>query len=57
MWTSNFIIEHDISSWSDGYAYTESIEASTTRRSCGRPTRPTLVPGMPYYNLLLPEHI
>jgi peptide/nickel transport system substrate-binding protein len=57
VWTSNFIIEHDISSWSDGYTYTESIEAVDDQTIVWKTTRPTLVPGMPYYNLILPEHI
>ena len=54
VWTSNFIIEHDISSWSDGYTYTESIEAVDDQTIVWKTDRPTLVPGLPWYNLILP---
>ena len=57
VWTGNFIIEHDISSWSDGYTYTESIEAVDDQTIVWKTTRPTLVPGLPGYNLILPEHV
>jgi peptide/nickel transport system substrate-binding protein len=56
-WTGNFIVENDISSWSDGYTYTESIEAVDDQTIVWKTTRPTLVPGLPGYNLLLPEHV
>jgi peptide/nickel transport system substrate-binding protein len=57
VWTGNFIIEHDISSWSDGYTYTESIVAVDDQTIVWKTTRPTLVPGLPGYNLILPEHV
>ena len=57
VWTGNFIIDHDISSWSDGYTYTESIEAVDDQTIVWKTTRPTLVPGLPGYNLILPEHV
>ena len=57
VWTGNFIIEHDISSWSDGYTYTDSIVAVDDRTIVWKTTRPTLVPGLPWYNLILPEHV
>jgi peptide/nickel transport system substrate-binding protein len=56
-WTGNFVVEHDISSWSDGYTYTESIEAIDDQTIVWKTTRPTLVPGLPGYNLILPEHV
>jgi peptide/nickel transport system substrate-binding protein len=56
-WTGNFIVEHDISSWSDGYTYTESIEAIDDQTIVWKTKRPTLVPGLAGYNLLLPEHV
>ncbi|MGH2539250.1 MAG: ABC transporter substrate-binding protein, partial [Actinomycetota bacterium] len=57
VWTANFVMENDISSWSDGYRFTESIEASDDRTIVWKTTRPTLVPGFPGYNLILPEHV
>ena len=57
VWTGNFIMSNDISAWSDGYRYTESIEATDDRTIVWKTTRPTLVPGLPGYNLILPEHV
>ena len=57
VWTGNFIVEHDISSWSDGYTYTESIEAADDQTIVWKTTKPTLVPGLPGYNLILPKHV
>jgi peptide/nickel transport system substrate-binding protein len=56
-WTADFIMENDISSWSDGYRFTESIEAADDRTIVWKTTRPTLVPGLPGYSLILPEHV
>jgi peptide/nickel transport system substrate-binding protein len=56
-WTGNFIVNHDISSWSDGYTYTDSIVATDDRTIVWTTTKPTLIPGLPGYNLLLPEHV
>ncbi len=57
VWTADFIMENDISSWSDGYRFTESIEATDDRTIVWTTTRPTLVPGLPGYSLILPEHV
>ena len=57
VWTGNFIMDNDISSWSDGYRFTESIEATDDRTIVWKTTRPTLVPGLPGYSLILPEHV
>jgi peptide/nickel transport system substrate-binding protein len=57
VWTANFIIDHDISSWTDGYRFTESIEATDDQTIVWKTTRPTLIPGLPGYNLILPKHI
>jgi peptide/nickel transport system substrate-binding protein len=57
VWTGNFILEHDISSWSDGYRFTESIVAADDQTIVWKTTRPTLIPGLPGYNLILPEHV
>jgi peptide/nickel transport system substrate-binding protein len=57
VWTAEFIMENDISSWSDGYRFTESIEAADERTIVWTTTRPTLVPGLPGYSLILPEHV
>ncbi|MFN8232360.1 MAG: ABC transporter substrate-binding protein [Actinomycetota bacterium] len=57
VWTGNFIVDNDISSWSDGYRFTESITAPDDRTIVWRTTRPTLIPGLPGYNLILPEHV
>jgi peptide/nickel transport system substrate-binding protein len=56
-WTGNFVANNDISSWSDGYRFTESIEAVDELTIEWTTSKPTLVPGLPGYNLLLPEHI
>jgi peptide/nickel transport system substrate-binding protein len=56
-WTGNFVAENDISSWSDGYRFTESIEAVDAQTIEWTTSKPTLVPGLPGYNLLLPEHV
>jgi peptide/nickel transport system substrate-binding protein len=56
-WTAEFIMDNDISSWSDGYRFTESVEAADERTIVWTTTRPTLIPGLPGYNLILPEHI
>jgi peptide/nickel transport system substrate-binding protein len=57
VWTAEFIIANDISSWSDGYTYTESVTAVDDRTIVWRTTRPTVVPGLPGYNMILPEHV
>jgi peptide/nickel transport system substrate-binding protein len=57
VWTADFIMENDISSWSDGYRFTGSIEAVDDRTIVWTTTRPTLVPGLPGYSLILPEHV
>jgi peptide/nickel transport system substrate-binding protein len=57
VWTGNFIIENDISSWSDGYRFTESIEAEDDQTIVWTTTRPTLIPGLPGYNMILPKHV
>jgi peptide/nickel transport system substrate-binding protein len=57
VWTGNFIADHDISSWSDGYRFMDSLEASDDLTIVWKTTKPTLVPGLPGYSLLLPEHI
>jgi peptide/nickel transport system substrate-binding protein len=56
-WTGNFVAKNDISSWSDGYRFTESIEAVDAQTIEWTTSKPTLVPGLPGYNLLLPEHV
>jgi peptide/nickel transport system substrate-binding protein len=56
-WTGNFIANNDISSWSDGYRFTDSIVAKDPYTVVWKTTKPTLVPGLPGYNLLLPEHV
>jgi peptide/nickel transport system substrate-binding protein len=57
VWTGNFVIDNDISSWSDGYRFTDEIRALDERTIEWTTTRPTLVPGLPGYSLVLPEHI
>jgi peptide/nickel transport system substrate-binding protein len=57
VWTANFIVDNDISSWSDGYTYTDSVVATDDRTIVWTTTKPTLVPGLPGYNLMLPEHV
>ena len=57
MWTADFIMNNDISAWSDGYRFTESIEAKDDTTIVWKTTRPTLVPGLPGYSLILPEHV
>lgn len=56
-WTGNFIANNDISSWSDGYRFTDTIKAIDDQTIEWTTTKPTLVPGLPGYNLLLPEHV
>jgi peptide/nickel transport system substrate-binding protein len=56
-WTGNFIVDNDISSWSDGYRFTDSITASDAQTIVWKTKRPTLIPGLPGYNLILPEHV
>jgi peptide/nickel transport system substrate-binding protein len=56
-WTADFIMKNDISSWSDGYRFTDSIVAKDDQTIVWKTTKPTLVPGLPGYSLLLPEHI
>jgi peptide/nickel transport system substrate-binding protein len=57
VWTANFVMDNDISSWSDGYRFTDSIEAVDDRTIEWTTTRPSLVPGFPGYNLILPKHV
>jgi peptide/nickel transport system substrate-binding protein len=57
VWTSNFIIDNDISSYSDGYRFTKSITAADAQTIVWTTTKPTLIPGLPGYNLILPKHI
>ena len=57
VWTAEFIMDNDISSWSDGYRFTKNIEAVDERTIVWTTTRTTLVPGLPGYSLILPEHI
>jgi peptide/nickel transport system substrate-binding protein len=57
VWTADFIMNNDISAWSDGYRFTESIEAKDDQTIVWKTTRPTLVPGLPGYSLILPEHV
>jgi peptide/nickel transport system substrate-binding protein len=57
VWTGDFVTNHDISSWSDGYRFTDTIEATDNQTIVWTTTKPTLVPGLPGYNLLLPEHV
>ena len=57
VWTGEFIMDNDMSAWTDGYRFTESIEAADDRTIVWKTTRPTLVPGFPGYSLILPEHI
>ena len=56
-WTGNFIVDHDISSYSDGYPYTDSIVAADDRTIVWTTTKPTLVPELPGNTLLLPKHV
>ncbi len=59
VWTSNFILDNPnrASSWIDGYRYTESITAPDPLTIVWKTSRPTVTPGLPGYNLILPEHI
>jgi peptide/nickel transport system substrate-binding protein len=57
VWTADFIMANDISAWSDGYRFTDSIRATDDRTIVWKTTRPTLVPGLPGYSLILPEHV
>jgi peptide/nickel transport system substrate-binding protein len=59
VWTSNFILDNPdrASSWIDGYRYTESITAPDDYTIVWKTKRPTVTPGLPGYNLMLPEHI
>ena len=57
VWTGNFVANNDISSWSDGYRFTDTIEATDEQTIVWTTTKPTLVPGLPGYNLILPEHV
>ena len=57
VWTAEFIIDNDISSWSDGYTYTESVTAVDDQTIVWRTTKPTVVPGLPGYNMILPKHV
>lgn len=57
VWTAEFIVDNDISSWSDGYTYTESVTAVDDQTIVWRTTKPTVVPGLPGYNMILPEHV
>ncbi|HEY6568322.1 MAG TPA: peptide ABC transporter substrate-binding protein [Actinomycetota bacterium] len=57
VWTADFIMENEISSYIDGYRFTDSIEALDDQTIVWKTTRPTLVPGFPGYNLILPEHV
>jgi peptide/nickel transport system substrate-binding protein len=56
-WTADVIMENDISSYIDGYRFTESIEAVDDRTIVWKTTRPSLVPGFPGYSLILPSHV
>ena len=57
VWTADFIMANDISAWSDGYRFTDSIRATDDTTIVWKTTRPTLVPGLPGYSLILPEHV
>ena len=57
VWTADFIMANDISAWSDGYRFTDSIKATDDTTIVWKTTRPTLVPGLPGYSLILPEHV
>ncbi len=57
VWTADFIMDNDIAAWTDGYRYTKDIVATDDRTIVWTTTRPSLAPGWPGYNLMLPEHI
>lgn len=57
VWTSNFVIHNDISAWSDGYRFTKSIVAEDDQTIVWTTTKPSVVPGLPGYNVILPEHV
>ncbi len=57
VWTGNFIIDNDISSWSDGYRFTKSIVATDPQTIVWTTKKPTLIPGLPGYNIILPKHV
>jgi peptide/nickel transport system substrate-binding protein len=57
LWTADFVMENEISSYIDGYRFTDSIETPDDQTIVWKTTRPTLVPGFPGYNLILPEHV
>jgi peptide/nickel transport system substrate-binding protein len=57
VWTANFIYDNHISSWYDGYRFMDSVVAQDPQTIVWTTTKPTLVPGLPGYNLLLPEHV
>lgn len=59
VWTSNFILDNPThaSAWIDGYRHTESITAPDDHTVVWKTTRPMVTPGLPGYNLVLPEHV
>ena len=59
VWTADFILDHPdrASAWIDGYRFVDSITAPDDHTVVWRTTRPTVTPGLPGYNLILPEHV
>ncbi len=57
-WTADFIMENDISSYTDGYQpFTESIKVKDDYTIVWKTKGPSLVPGLPGYSLVLPAHV
>lgn len=56
-WTADYIIENKVSSYIDGYRFTESIKAPDDHTIVWTTTRPSLAPGWPGYSIVLPSHI
>lgn len=57
-WTADFIMDNDISSYTDGYQpFTESIEIVDDYTIEWTTKQPSLVPSWPGYTLILPSHV
>jgi peptide/nickel transport system substrate-binding protein len=56
VWFANFVVDHDIGQFIDGFPYTDSITASDDLTIEWRTTRPTFQPGLPG-GFVLPEHV
>jgi peptide/nickel transport system substrate-binding protein len=55
VWTTNFIIDNEVSSYLDSFSNTAKVEAPDPKTIVWKTTEPSLVPGLPGYALVLPS--